>query len=95
MSDTGKHGGETAAGRPRRVRMTRQTGQALVLSNLCCCREDGSEAGQIEVRVSQVCAGGTAILEVILPDGVFVERKETLEGVRALFPRRTLGASSA
>ena len=71
------------AGR-RRVRITREAGQALVLSRLC--QGDGGDEGQtIEVRVSQVCAGGVAILEVLLPDNVFVERKETQEGVRALF----------
>ena len=51
------------SGRPRgevrRVRMTRETGQALVLS----CAGEGARL--IEVRVSQVCANGTAILEVV------------------------------
>ena len=73
------------AGR-RRVRMTRETGQALILSRLCCDDKAGTEEHAIEVRVSQVCAGGVTILEVLLPDNVFVERKETLDGVRALFP---------
>jgi hypothetical protein len=71
------------AGR-RRVRMTRETGQSLVLSRLC--DGGGTEEHAIEVRVSQVCLGGVAILEVILPDNVFVERKETMDGIRALFP---------
>ena len=75
------------AGR-RRVRITRETGQALVLSRLCDA-SGGDEAQTIEVRVSQVCAGGVAILEVLLPDNVFVERKETQEGVRALFAPAT------
>lgn len=68
------------AGR-RRVRMIREAGQSLVLSRLC----ESEEGETIEVRVSQVCAGGVAILEVLLPDNVFVERKETLDGVHALF----------
>ena len=68
----------------RRVRIIREAGQSLVLSHLC--EGAGSDDGQaIEVRVSQVCAGGVAILEMLLPDNVFVECKETLEGVRALF----------
>jgi hypothetical protein len=66
------------------VRFTRGTGQSLVLSSLW--GGDGG-AAQVEVRVSQVCPDGTATLEVVLPDSVFVERKETLDGVRALFPR--------
>lgn len=71
------------AGR-RRVRMTREPGQSLVLSGLCGgCRV--TEPDDIEIRVSQVGAGGVATLEVFVPDSVFVERKETLEEVRALF----------
>lgn len=72
------------AGRRRRVRIAREPGQALVLSRLCE-GADGDDPQAIEVRVSQVCAGGVAILDVLLPDNVFVERKETQEGVRALF----------
>ena len=68
----------------RRVRITRETGQALVLSRLCE-GDHGDEEQTIEVRVSQVCSGGVAILEVLLPDDIFVERKETQEGVLALF----------
>ena len=71
----------------RRIRMTRETGQALVFSSLCGgCGAEGTRL-PIEVRVSQVCAGGVAILEVLLPDNMFVERKETQDGVRALFPQ--------
>lgn len=73
------------AGR-RRVRMTREMGQSLVLSRLCSDDGIATEEHAIEVRVSQVCANGVTILEVLLPDNVFVERKETLDGVRALFP---------
>lgn len=71
------------AGR-RRVRMTRQAGESLVLSRLgeSSCGDDGQA---IEVRISRVCAEGVAILEVLLPENVFVERKEILDGVRALF----------
>jgi hypothetical protein len=64
--------------------MTRETGQSLVLSSLCGgCR--AVEPEDIEIRVSQVCAGGVATLEIIVPDNVFVERKEIWDGVRALF----------
>jgi hypothetical protein len=68
----------------RRVRITREAGQSLVLSPLC---ESGHGEGlqTIEVRVSQICPGGTTILEVLVPENIFVERKETVEGVRALF----------
>lgn len=71
------------AGR-RRVRMTRETGQSLVLSSLCGGFQT-VEQDDIEIRVSQICEGGVATLELLVPDNVFVERKETLEGVRALF----------
>jgi len=71
------------AGR-RRVRMTRGTGQSLVLSSLCGgCHV--SELEDIEIRVSRIGAGGEATLEVLVPDSMFVERKETLDEVRALF----------
>lgn len=70
----------------RCVRITRNAGQSLVLSSLWG-GDSQWDATQVEVRVSQVCADGTATLEVVLPDSVFVERKETLDGVRALFPR--------
>lgn len=80
---------ESRTAERRRVRVTRETGQALVLSGLCGGCGAGGRQG-IEIRVSQVCAGGVAILEVLLPDNVFVERKETLDGVQALFP---VGAS--
>ncbi len=69
----------------RRVRMTRETGQSLVLSSLCGGCQEG-ERLLAEIRISQVCAGGVAIVDVVLPDNVFVERKETLDGLRALFP---------
>ncbi len=68
----------------RRVRMMRAAGQSLVLSRLCGdCRADAPD--DIEIRVSQVCDGGAATLEVLIPDNVFVERKEIWDGVRALF----------
>ena len=76
----------------RRVRIIREAGQSLVLSRLCENDGSGDDGQAIEVRVSQVCAGGVAILEMLLPDNVFVERKETVEGVRALF---TLAAAPA
>lgn len=81
MQDQYKSGAD--AGR-RRVRITREMGQSLVLSSLCGgCRTDGQN--DIEIRLSQVCDGGVATLEVFVPDSVFVERKEILDGVRALF----------
>jgi hypothetical protein len=68
--------------------MIRGTGQSLVLSNLCGgCQV--AERLSIEVRVSEVCAEGTTVLEVLLPDNMFVERKETLDGMEALFPAHT------
>ncbi len=67
----------------RRVRMMRQVGQSLILSNLC----DGQpvEPNDIEIRLSQVCDEGGAMLEIFIPDNVFVERKEIWDGVQALF----------
>lgn len=67
----------------RRVRMTREPGQSLVLSSLA-----GALHPPVEIRISQVCAGGVAVLDVLLPDHMFVERKETLDGVHALFACR-------
>ena len=64
--------------------MTRGTGQSLVLSSLCGgCQS--IETHDIEIRLSQVCDGGVATLEVFIPENVFVERKEILDGVRAMF----------
>lgn len=68
----------------RRVRLTRQLGQSLVLSRIGDSG-DADAADEIEVRVTRVCPEGAAVLEVLLPEDVFVECKETLDGVRALF----------
>ncbi len=77
--------GDAKAGVPglrRRVRMTRTQGQALVLSTLGGCAGD---AGPIEIRFAEVEAGGAAILDFLLPDNIFVEHKETMDSVQALF----------
>ena len=66
----------------RRVRMTREAGQSLVLSRLCASTD---EEVAVEVRISHVSPNGSTTLEMLLPADVFVERKETLEGVKALF----------
>ena len=66
----------------RRVRMTREAGQSLVLSRLC---EASDEEVAVEVHISHVSPNGSATLEMLLPADVFVERKETLDGVKALF----------
>jgi len=83
-------GGDKAAhGHPRRrVRMTREAGQSLVISSLVCSEASG-DGQAIEIRMAQVCAGGAATLDVLLPDHFFVERKETLDGVQALFRLRS------
>jgi hypothetical protein len=64
--------------------MTRTAGQSLVVSRLYGSGMDDHEG--VEIRVSEICAGGVTILDMLVPENVFVERKETLEGVRALFP---------
>lgn len=68
----------------RRVRLTRQAGQSLVLSRIGAAGSADSPQ-EIEVLVTRVCSEGAAVLEVLLPEDVFVECKETLDGVRALF----------
>ncbi len=69
-------------GMRRRVRMTRAPGQSLVLSSLGGCAGDG---GPIEIRFAEVGAGGAATLDFLLPDHIFVEHKETMDSVQALF----------
>jgi hypothetical protein len=64
--------------------MLRGAGQSLVLSKLCD-GEHEEERQSIEVRICRICGDDAAVLEVLLPENVFVERKETLDGVRALF----------
>lgn len=70
------------AGTRRRVRMTRAPGQSLVLSSLGGWAGDG---GPIEIRFAEVGAGGAATLDFLLPDHIFVEHKETMDSVQALF----------
>ncbi len=78
-------GRQASAGRTgtrRRVRMTRAPGQSLVLSSLGGC---SGEAGAIEIRFAEVGSGGAATLDFLLPDHIFVEHKETMDSVQALF----------
>jgi hypothetical protein len=80
--------GHAKAGLPgtrRRVRMTRTPGQSLVLSSLGGCAGEG---GPIEIRFAEVGAGGAATLDFLLPDHIFVEHKETMDSVHALFCAR-------
>jgi len=56
-----------------------------MLSTLCCCQQCG-EHSLVEVRISEIAHDGEAILEVMLPQGVFADKKETMDGVYALFP---------
>ncbi len=78
----------------RRVRMTREAGQSLVISSLVCGGAS-VDSQAIEIRMAQVCAGGVATLDVLLPDHFFVERKETLDGVQALFRLRPASGEPA
>lgn len=71
-------------GKRRRVRLTRHAGQSLVLSWMGVAGSADAHQ-EIEVRVARVRPEGAAVLEVLLPEDAFVECKETLDGVRALF----------
>lgn len=66
----------------RRVRMICTAGQALVLSTLGGCAGD---AGPIEIRLAEAGTGEAATLDFLLPDHFFVEHKETMDSVQALF----------
>lgn len=82
---SGQAAARTEAGLPgarRRVRMTRMQGQSLVLSSLGGCAGEG---GPIEIRFAEVGAGGAATVDFLLPDHIFVEHKETMDSVQALF----------
>ena len=50
----------------RRIRMTREAGQSLVLSRLC--RTGMEEYHPVEITISQVGADGVTIHDVLLPD---------------------------
>lgn len=66
----------------RCVRMMHVPGQALVLSTLGGC---SGTAQAIEIRFAEVGADGTAMLDFLLPDHMFVEHKETMDSMQALF----------
>lgn len=70
------------AGTRRRVRMTRTAGQSLVLSSL---GGSFSDSGPVEIRFAEAGTGGAITLDFLLPDNIFVENKETMDGVHALF----------
>ncbi len=82
---SGQDGRAAEAGVPgerRRVRMTRAKGQSLVLSSL---GGKAGDSGPIEIRFAEIAPGGAATLDFLLPDNIFVEHKETMDSVQALF----------